>query len=480
MNGEQRSTELERVRSLVLAGLSGGSGKSVVSVGLVAALKRKGGGVVPFKKGPDYIDAGWMTKAAGQPCYNLDPYLMSPEAIATTFQSHIHGHAFAVVEGNRGIFDGVNAAGEYSTGELALQLDLPVLLVVNCSKTTRTVAAMVLGCCAFDPRIRFAGVILNQIANARHESIIRQSIERYTDLPVLGVMPRLRQDIFPMRHLGVTPHQEYAAADEAVDRLADLVETHFDLDAIIARMREVTPLPPLKPARTSSAPPLTIGILRDAAFQFYYEENLEALKAAGARLVMIDALNAKELPPELDGLYIGGGFPETSARQLADNVSFRRSICDRIDSGLPVYAECGGLIFLGRSIILNGREYPLAGVFPVTFALSDKPQAHGYSSFLVEKVNSFYPVGTRIKGHEFRYSTVHSWDGRPEDLAFSMERGTGFFAGRDGLVKNNALALYTHVLSPGAPQWAEGFIAAARRHAGRSGTARISKVKKNQ
>jgi cobyrinic acid a,c-diamide synthase len=451
------------VRCLVLAGLSGGSGKSVVSVGLIAALKNRGRGVAPFKKGPDYIDAGWMSKAAGQPCYNLDPYLMTPAAIATTFQGHIHGSTFAVVEGNRGIFDGVNAEGEFSTAELALQLDLPVLLVVNCSKTTRTVAALVLGCQAFDPRIRFAGVILNQIATSRHESIIRQSLENYTDLPVLGIMPRLKKDIFPMRHLGVTPHQEYAEAGEAVDRLAALAEIHFDLDAIISRMREVMPLPPVTSKKIPS-PKLTIGVLRDAAFQFYYEENLEALRAAGARLVMIDALSSRELPPDLDGLYIGGGFPETSARQLADNSSFRQSIRDRIDAGLPVYAECGGLIFLGRSILLQGQEYPLAGVFPVTFAISSKPQAHGYSAFTVEKANSFYPVGARIKGHEFRYSTVHQWDGAPEDLVLQMERGAGFSGGRDGLVKNNVLALYTHVMASGTPQWVEGFIAAVRRY----------------
>jgi cobyrinic acid a,c-diamide synthase len=348
---------------------------------------------------------------------------------------------------------------------MAKWLDLPVLLVVNCAKTTRTVAALVLGCQAFDPRIRFAGVILNQIATPRHESIIRQSLEKYTELPVLGIMPRLKQDIFPMRHLGVTPHQEYAAAGEAVDRLAALAETHFDLDAIIARMREVLPLPPVTGGHP--APKLTIGVLRDAAFQFYYEENLEALQAAGARLVMIDALHSRELPPDLDGLYIGGGFPETSARQLADNRSFRQSVRDRIDAGLPVYAECGGLIFLGRSIVLQGQEYPLAGIFPVTFALSAKPQAHGYSTFTVEKANSFYPVGTRIKGHEFRYSMVQQWDGVTEDLVLNMERGSGFHGGRDGLVKNNVLALYTHVMASGTPQWAEGFIAAVRRFSAR-------------
>jgi cobyrinic acid a,c-diamide synthase len=277
--------------------------------------------VAPFKKGPDYIDAGWMSKAAGQPCYNLDPYLMPPEAIVTTFERHIHGNGFAVVEGNRGLFDGVNAKGEFSTAELALLLDLPVLLVVNCSKTTRTVAALVLGCQAFDPRLRFAGVILNQIATSRHESIIRQALERYTDLPVLGIMPRLQQDVFPMRHLGVTPHQEYAAATEAVANLGALAETHFDLDAIVACMREVMPLPPVH--REQSASKLTIGVLRDAAFQFYYEENLEALTAAGAR-PGDDRRPAcpGALPADLDGLYIGGGFPETSARQLAENIQF--------------------------------------------------------------------------------------------------------------------------------------------------------------
>jgi len=442
----------------------------VVSVGLIAALKSRGKGVVAFKKGPDYIDAGWMTKAAGQPCYNLDPYLMPPAAIIATFQSRIFANSFAVVEGNRGIFDGVNPAGDYSTAELALQLDLPVLLVVNCAKTTRTVAALVLGCCAFDPRIRFAGVILNQIATPRHESIIRQAMELYTDLPVLGIMPRIKEDVFPMRHLGVTPHQEYAAADEAVANLAALAEAHFDLDTIIAGMKAVAPIPPqpLSPLAVTDTP-LTIGFLRDAAFQFYYQENLEALEAAGARLVAIDALNSQELPMDLDGLYIGGGFPETSAQQLADNASFRQSIRAHIDAGLPVYAECGGLIFLGRSIILDQVEYPLVGVFPVTFTLAAKPQAHGYSAFTVDKANSFYPVGTRIKGHEFRYSRVHQWDGAAEDLVLSMDRGTGFQQGRDGLVKNNVLALYTHVLATGAPQWVEGFIKAARDYARRTG-----------
>jgi cobyrinic acid a,c-diamide synthase len=205
-----------------------------------------------------------------------------------------------------------------------------------------------------------------------------------------------------------------------------------------------------------------IGILQDAAFQFYYSENLEALEQAGADLVPLNALQDPCLP-ELDGLYIGGGFPETSARALADNVSFRRSVKDAATSGMPIYAECGGLIYLGESIQLEGVEYPLAGVFPARFGMSRKPQAHGYSAFTVEHENPFYPVGTCIKGHEFRYSTVLEWGWDSDSLALKMERGKGFLEQRDGLIYNNVMALYTHVHADGSPEWAEGLVAACRR-----------------
>ena len=465
---------------LVLAGLSGGSGKSVASVALTAALRRSGKVVVPFKKGPDYIDAGWMTTAAGRPCYNLDSYLMSEEVIAASFQQQAAGADFALIEGNRGLYDGVTADGGFSTAELAVQLDLPIVLVVNCSKTTRTVAALVLGCQELDKRVRIAGVILNQIATPRHERIITEAVEKYTGIPVVGIVPRMRTDIFPMRHLGVTPHQEYGAAatSGAVNRLAAIAEEHFDLKRIIDLMeqRSFTPLPSLsssersldslnQPSRAGKRKlvrkTVRIGVLRDAAFQFYYQENLEALEKGGAELVMINALTAQALPDDLNALYIGGGFPETSAAQLADNVSFRDSVYQAAEQGLPIYAECGGLIFLGQAIIIQGKEYPLAGVFPVTLSMSSKPQAHGYSTFRVDRENPFYQQGTLIKGHEFRYSVVEKWDGDPEDLALQMERGTGFQGKRDGLIKNNVLALYTHVLAPGTPEWAAGLLRAA-------------------
>lgn len=454
----------EPCRGIVVAGLSGGSGKSVAAVGLTACLRRAGERVVVFKKGPDYIDAGWLSQAAGRPCYNLDPFLMVPEIIHASFARHTRDADIAVVEGNRGLYDGVDAGGAYSTAELAVQLGLPVLLVVNCSKTTRTVAAMVLGCRELDKRLHIGGVVLNQIATSRQERVIREAVERYTAIPVVGVLPRQKKDIFPMRHLGIIPHQEAESIQGAIDHLAGIVAEHFDLGAIRSLL---VPVPHPAPAAESRAlqqgQRVRIGVLRDRAFQFYYEENLEALREAGANLVLIDALSAAALPEGLDGLYIGGGFPETSASELAANSSFRESVRNAAEQGLPIYAECGGLIFLGRSIILDGSEYPLAGVFPVTFGMGKKPQAHGYSIFIADRENPFYAVGTTIKGHEFRYSTVLHWEGRPEELTLKMERGTGFMDGRDGLVKNNVLALYTHVLAPGTPEWAAGIVGAAKR-----------------
>ncbi len=451
-------------RALIIAGLSGGSGKSVVSVALAAALRHQGHKLVPFKKGPDYIDAAWLAAAAGQPCWNLDPFLMAAPTLQASFRHHAAGADFALIEGNRGLYDGVTAEGEFSTAELAVLLDLPLLLVVNCSKITRTVAALVLGCRDLDKRIRLAGVILNQIASARHERVIRQAVEQDTGIPVLGLVPRLEADIFPMRHLGVVPHQEYGEvqAEAAVQRLAALAQEHFDLPGI-QRLAQSHSFPP-PPVQTASGPRVRIGILRDAAFQFYYQENLDALATGGAELLYINALTAEKLPEDLAALYIGGGFPETSAKRLAENVSFRQTVRQAAAQGLPIYAECGGLIFLGQSLILDGQEYPLAGVFPVSFTMSQRPQAHGYSVFVVDKENPFYPLGTEIKGHEFRYSQVANWTGQAKDLVLQMRRGTGFAEHRDGLCWNNVLALYTHVLASATPAWATGILAAARKY----------------
>ncbi len=446
-------------KGLVVAGLAGGSGKSVVSVGLTVALTRHGKNVVPFKKGPDYIDAGWLQLAAGNRCYNLDPYLMSRDTITASFYHRSQTAERIVVEGNRGIFDGVNVEGGYSTADLAVMLDLPVLLVVNCTKTTRTVAAMVLGCVQFDTRVNIRGVVLNQIGTERQRRLVTESVEHYTDLPVLGAVPRLKRDIFPMRHLGMIPHQEYVGSNQALDFLADLIEENVDLQRVERIMSPVSGSNyPIKYGRASCIKKkVRIGVLQDAAFQFYYSENLEALERAGGELVYINALKDRDLP-ELDGLYIGGGFPETSAKDLAANGRFRAAVKNGAEAGLPIYAECGGLIYLGRSIVIGDKEYPLTDVFPVRFGMSEKPQAHGYSIFMVEKENPFYPVGLEVKGHEFRYSTVLDWQGSDEQLVLKMKRGKGFLSGRDGLTKKNVFALYTHVHADGTSEWAQGFV----------------------
>ncbi len=451
-------------KGIVIGGLSGGSGKSIVSVGLTAAWSEAGRVVAPFKKGPDYIDAGWLHRAAGRDCFNLDPYLVSETMIRSSFHQRSAAADLALIEGNRGLYDGVNALGGYSTAELARILDLPVLLVVNCTKTTRTIAAMVLGCLNFDPDLNICGVVLNQVATERQRTIIIEAVEHYTDLPVLGVVPRLKEDIFPMRHLGMIPHQEYQGSESAVGLLARIVRDNIDIERIESLMPVLRPMKDdLKTDLLSAAKirNVRIGILQDAAFQFYYPENLAALEREGAELVMINALVDERLP-DLDGLYIGGGFPETSAPQLSANEAFRCSVRDAAEAGLPIYAECGGLIYLGSSIVLDEKEYPLAGVFPIRFGMSKKPQAHGYSIFTVERCNPFYPEGLQVKGHEFRYSTILDWQGHTPDLVLKMERGTGFMAGRDGLICKNVLALYTHIHAEGTPAWAVNFVQRCR------------------
>ncbi len=454
-------------KGLVIAGLGGGSGKSVVSVGLTAALEGAGNRVQPFKKGPDYIDAGWLRCAAKKDCYNLDPYLMSSEQILDSFCYHSAGADLVVVEGNRGLYDGVTADGGYATADLAMLIDLPVLLVMNCIKTTRTIAAMVLGCQHFEPRLRIAGVILNHVATERQRLLVTEAIEKYTGVPVVGAIPRMKRDIFPMRHLGMIPWQEYQGSDAALDFLCDTVTTHVDLAAVQKIMAPVVCSKDQKECRLQGAPPddrqkVRIGILQDAAFQFYYAENLEALEREGAELVFLDALKDKGLP-ELDGLYIGGGFPETSVAHLAGNEGFRRSVKEQAEKGLPIYAECGGLIYLGESLVMEGREYPLAGVFPARFAMAKRPQAHGYSRFTVREENPFYAQGTQVKGHEFRYSKVVEY--RKEQgvrLVLQLDRGTGFCNGWDGLCFKNVLALYTHVHAGGTVSWASGLVARCR------------------
>jgi len=458
---------------LVIAGLKGGSGKTILSVGLIESYRQKGITIAPFKKGPDYIDAGWLSCAARHPCYNLDAFLIGEEKILSSFKEHAKGVQCAVIEGNRGLFDGMDSEGRYSTAELAKSLSAPVVLIIDCTKMTRTTAIIAEGVYKFDPMLKICGVVLNQIANARHESVIKKSFEKYCQIPVLGAIPRFSEEFFPERHMGLTPYHEHEEVEKSISAVAEVVKQHLDLDALWKIAHEAAPLEINLESENPPSPPFTkggmgglinsslkIGVIRDSAFQFYYPENLEELQKNGAELIEISALKEKQLPP-IDALYIGGGFPETNAIALAENIDFRRNLKKAVEDGLPVYAECGGLMYLGESLVLGDRTYPMAGVFPVQFCLEKAPQAHGYTIVEVSRSNPYYSQGAVLRGHEFHYSRVLTIDlGKKDDIyfAFRMKRGKGIVDKMDGLCYKNVLATYTHLHALGAEEWVGGLI----------------------
>ncbi len=455
---------------ILIAGLRGGSGKTVISLGLLAAWRKQGRRLAPFKKGPDYIDAAWLSAAAGQPCRNLDLFLMSRPAIVRSLVTAAEQVDLAVIEGNRGLFDGMDAHGSYSTAELAKLLQTPVILAVDCTKSTRTVAAAVLGCQRLDPRVPIRGVILNQIAGPRHESVIREAIQEICGLPVLGAVPRIAQGLFPERHLGLVPPAEHDQLARALERVAGVAEQHLDLETIRGLARQAPPLETDQQSSTDrpkSKPAVArVGVFRDAAFQFYYPENLEALARAGASLVEISPLSDTQLP-DVDALYIGGGFPETLAPALADNQRFLDSVRRAIEAGLPVYAECGGAVFLGEQLLFDQKSYAMAGVLPVVFAFQTKPRGHGYTVLETVESNPFYSVGDTLRGHEFHYTYMQSSSAKDLTFAFRVRRGYGFDGQRDGLCRHNVLATYTHVHALGVESWAPSIVRAAVRFSSR-------------
>ena len=452
---------------LVLAALRGGAGKTTISVALAVAMQRRGIGVVPFKKGPDYIDAAWLSLAAKGPCYNLDTFLIGREQVTRSFSRHAPEGSLSLIEGNRGLYDGMNLAGDHSTAELAKLLRAPVVLVVDCDKVTRTTAAMVLGCQRLDPEADIRGVILNRVGGDRHAAMVKKSIEEYCHIPVLGIVPRQEQLPFPERHLGLIPPQEHDRTRRALDRAGDIAEECLDVEGLIHLAQGAPPwnVEAIQPGAEErrAGEPVTIGLIRDAAFQFYYHENIEALADCGARIVEISALEGRTLP-EVDALYIGGGFPETQAGLLAENEGFRRSLRDAAEAGLPIYAECGGFIYLGESLTIGDACYPMVGALPLTFGMEKRPQGHGYTVLDVDAENPFYPVGMVVKGHEFHYCRVLSCGMGDGHTAFSIRRGTGMDGKRDGLTRKNILAGFTHLHALGTPQWAPALVEAARRY----------------
>lgn len=450
---------------IVVAGLAGDTGKSLVALGLTRAFARSGRRVATFKSGPDFIDAAWLGAAAGTPGRNLDTWLMSPAAIAGSLGRAARGADLAVLEGKRGLFDGVDERGSHSTAELAKLAGAPVVLVVNASKVTRTVSALVLGCRALDPDLALAGVILNRVGTARQEDVIRRALAADTGVPVLGAVPRLEAGVLPSRHLGLLCAAEHPEPEAALEAIAGAIARQVDLEAVWASASAAGPLPAaLAPEMPRGPRRVRIGVLRDAAFSFYYPENLESLEAAGAELVFVSPLSDRELPA-IDALYAGGGFPEEHAAALAANEPMRGALARAVASGLPVWAECGGLMYLARSLVRDGREHPMVGALPVAVEHTSRPQGHGYAAATIDRPNPFFPVGTRLSGHEFHHSRVV---GTGAETVLAVERGTGVGNGREGLVAGNVVATYLHLHALGTPGWAPALVLAALRHAARA------------
>jgi len=470
---------------LVIAAPQGRSGKTTVTLGLCAAFKARGLGVQPFKKGPDYIDPSWLSEAAGRPCRSLDTvFYEKPEDFLRAFVRPAQQADLSIVEGNHGLFDSFDETGIGSTAAVARTLEAPILLVVNATRIGRSAAAIVHGCQTFEPETNIAGVIFNNVAHGRHEERLRQAVENHCGIPVLGAIPRDKKLTIPDRHLGLIPREEEDSLLSAIMTCQRAIEHHLDLDMILDIARSARSLPILdEPETTESAissPIVKIGVLRDRAFTFYYPENLEALEEAGAELFFIDAFHDTKLSP-VDALYIGGGFPEMFMEELSANLALRVTIKGAIENDLPVYAECGGLMYLSQRIRWGEKSAEMVGALSCEIEMTGKPQGHGYVVAQVEKENPFFAPGTILRGHEFHNSrllevrcTLFNGSDSSEDqsrlsdqnskgrrnvlTAYRLSRGNGIGESRDGILYRNVLASYTHLHCGGAPNWAAGFV----------------------
>ncbi|MGB9496097.1 MAG: cobyrinate a,c-diamide synthase [Azonexus sp.] len=435
------------------------SGKTMVSIGLCAALSARGHAVQPFKKGPDYIDPMWLSLAAGHSCRNLDLYLMERADVSDTFVRH--ASEVNLVEGNKGLYDGLSLDGSNSNAALAKLLDLPVFLVIDARGMTRGIAPLILGYQAFDTDIQIAGVILNKLGGSRHESKLRQVIEHYTDVPVIGAIQFDERLSIVERHLGLMPSNESTVASAKVKLIGDAIAEQVDLDKLLALSRKER-LPQPAPACTNPPSPgneVRIGVARDRAFGFYYADDLDALEMAGATLLPFDSLNDAHLP-DVDALYIGGGFPEACAAELEANAKLRGEIKRAIDGGMPVYAECGGMMYLARGISYEGRTYEMVGAIPGDVIMHAKPVGRGYVH-LRENADHPWPRRTapakQIRAHEFHYSSLENLPPNSR-FAYQVERGHGITGQCDGLISNNLLASYTHLRSIGDCSWTSRFV----------------------
>ncbi|MYC29819.1 MAG: cobyrinate a,c-diamide synthase [Chloroflexi bacterium] len=449
-------------RAVIIAGVRSGVGKTTIATGIMGALKRRGYEVQPFKAGPDYIDPSYHQLACGVPSRNLDTWLLPMPTVTELFQraGQTTGAAggLCVVEGVMGVFDGHSSLTEEgSTAQLAKLLDAPVILVVDAAKVARSVAAEVLGYQQFDPDLRVGGVILNGVGGPRHLEFCQPQIEATTGLPVLGYLPRREEFIQPERHLGLIPTVEGTVVQEWYDALIAQVEETIDLDGILAVSETARP-PSAAPQVYPGEPQpkkARIAIARDKAFSFYYQDSLDLLEAWGAELAPFSPLEDEELPASVGGVYIGGGFPEMFARELAENRPMLESMRRALERKVPVYAECGGLMYLGQSLSdLEGADYPMVGALPVVSSMSKRRLTLGYREVEACADTPLLKKGQRVRGHEFHWSVLAEQPGR-EQAVYSVvdqeNRPEGFHVG-------SVWASYIHVHLGSAPGLAQRFV----------------------
>lgn len=458
---------MEKFPRIVIGACQGRSGKTTITLGLLKALKDKGLKVQAFKRGPDYIDPSWHTFASGSVSRNLDAFMMDKTDLVNSFIDHAEDADISIVEGAMGLFDGLDLEGSGSTAQIAYLIDAPVILVVNCQRMTRSVAALINGVVDFDSRINVAGVILNNVARKRHHHILKDVIGKYCKIPIVGIIPRNTDIVIPDRHLGLIPAGEQDELKEKVDKLGQLIAENVDLDMLMKIAENSNPLDTsTKSKKNKKDKKVKIGVIKDRVFSFYYPENLESLEDEGAELIYIDSLNDNCLP-KVDALYIGGGFPEVFAEELEKNSGLRGDIKKSIETGLPVYAECGGLMYLGRKVFLKDGNYEMVGALPYDVKMEEKPQGHGYTINRVSKNHPFLDEGVEVKGHEFHNSKLINLDEKKVDFGFSVERGKGITGKQDGIVYKNCFAAYSHTHVLAFSNWAESFVNKALEHKNR-------------
>jgi cobyrinic acid a,c-diamide synthase len=452
------------MKGFLIAGTASGVGKTTVTLAITAALRRRGYTVQPFKGGPDFLDTGHHTRIAGRTARNVDTWMLSAEANRDVIRHASHGADVLLVEGMMGLFDGKGGAGESgSSAEIAKLLKLPVVLVLDAGKTARSIAAMVLGFELFDPELPLAGVILNRVAGDRHFRMLESSIKSACKTPVLGWLPREPTIAIPERHLGLQTAEEGETGeglDRLIDTLSDLANKHLDIplltDLECGLEMKLEALPVLRQTREQ----IRIGIARDQAFSFYYEDNLDLLQERGAALVPFSPIHDECLPPDLDALYLAGGYPELHAVQVSENVAMLSAIREFVASGRPVYAECGGMIFLSQQLTMrDGTIYPMAGVLPFEIEITGRLAGFGYVNVELTNDCLLGKAGTKLRGHSFHYSRISNefQVATNYHLQYSLsgrEESEGYRLG-------NMLASYVHLHFRTEPAIARSFVEAA-------------------